>query len=57
MYKFNYNFDKYVFLPVVNTYEFIPPTFAQTGVSNFFNNIGEIRTFYNSLLQAKGRKP
>ena len=56
IYKFNYNFDKYVFLPVVNTYEFILPTFAQTGVSNFFNNIGEGRTLYNSLLQAKGTK-
>ena len=56
MYKFNYNFDKYVFLPVVNSYEFILPTFAQTGVSNFFNNIGEGRTLYNSLLQAKGTK-
>ncbi len=56
MYKFNYNFDKYLFLPVVNTYEFILPTFAQTGVSNFYNNINEVRTFYNSLLQAKGMK-
>jgi phospholipid-binding lipoprotein MlaA len=56
MYKFNYNFDKYVFLPVVNTYEFILPTVAQTGVSNFFNNVNELRTFYNSLLQAKGKK-
>jgi len=56
MYKFNYNFDKYVFLPVVNTYEFILPTVAQTGVSNFYNNINEVRTFYNSLLQAKGKK-
>jgi phospholipid-binding lipoprotein MlaA len=56
MYKFNYHFDQYIFLPVVNSYEFIAPTFVQTGVSNFFNNIGEIRTFYNSLLQAKGGK-
>jgi phospholipid-binding lipoprotein MlaA len=56
MYKFNYNFDKYFFLPVVNTYEFIMPTVAQTGVSNFYNNINEFRTFYNSLLQAKGKK-
>jgi phospholipid-binding lipoprotein MlaA len=56
MYRFNYNFDKYVFLPVVKGYEFITPTFVQTGVSNFFSNIGEFRTFYNSLLQAKGTK-
>ena len=56
IYKFNYNFDKYIFLPVVKTYEFLTPTFAQTGVSNFFNNIGEICTFYNSLFQLKGEK-
>jgi phospholipid-binding lipoprotein MlaA len=56
MYKFNYYVDKYALLPVVNTYEFITPTVAQTGVSNFFNNIGEIRTLYNSMLQLKGEK-
>ena len=56
IYKFNYNFDKYLFLPVVSGYEFLTPTFVQTGVSNFFNNIGEIRTLYNSLFQAKGEK-
>jgi len=56
LYRFNYNLDKYLLLPVVNTYEYILPTFAQTGVSNFFNNIGEVRTLYNSLFQAKGGK-
>jgi phospholipid-binding lipoprotein MlaA len=56
MYRFNYNFDKFFYLPVVNAYEFITPIFVQTGVTNFFNNIGEFRTLYNSLLQAKGEK-
>ena len=56
LYVFNYNLDKYLLLPVVNTYEYILPTFAQTGVSNVFNNIAEIRTLYNSILQAKGKK-
>lgn len=56
MYKFNYNFDKYVFLPVLKGYEFIMPNFAQAGLTNFFNNINEVRTFYNSLFQAKGKK-
>ena len=55
MYKFNYNLDKYLFLPVVNSYEFITPTFVQTGVSNFFNNIGEIRNLTNNLFQLKGK--
>ena len=56
MYRFNYNFDKYVFLPVVSGYEFITPSFVQTGVSNFFDNVYEIRTLYNSLFQLKMKK-
>jgi len=56
MYRFNYNFDKYLFLPVVNSYEYVAPTFVQTGVSNFFGNIYEFRTFYNTLLQLEGGK-
>jgi phospholipid-binding lipoprotein MlaA len=56
MYKFNYYFDKYVFLPVLSGYEFVTPTFVQKGVSNFFDNVGEIRTLYNSLFQLKGGK-
>lgn len=56
IYGFNYYFDKYIFSPVVSGYEFITPTFAQTGVSNFFGNVGEVRTLYNSLFQLKGAK-
>jgi phospholipid-binding lipoprotein MlaA len=56
MYKFNYHFDRYFFLPVVGGYEFITPTFIQKGVSNFFGNIGEFHTLYNSLFQLKGKK-
>jgi phospholipid-binding lipoprotein MlaA len=54
MYKFNFYFDKYLFLPVVNGYEFITPTFVQERVSGFFNNLGEIRNLTNSLFQLKG---
>jgi len=54
MYKFNYNLDKYVLLPVVSGYEFITPTILQTGISNVFNNIGEIRSLTNCLFQLKG---
>ena len=49
IYRFNYNFDQYVFLPVVNSYEFIAPTFVQTGVSNFFNNLGQPVSALNAL--------
>jgi len=55
MYNFNYYFDKYLFLPVVHGYEFVTPVFVQHGVSNFYNNIGEVRTLTNALLQLKGK--
>lgn len=56
MYYFNAKFDRYIFLPVVTAYESVTPGVVQTGVSNFFSNLDELRTLINSLLQAKGRK-
>lgn len=35
IYYFNYTFDKYVFLPVVDAYNLVTPTFVQKGVKNF----------------------
>ena len=54
MYNFNYYFDRYLFLPVVNGYEFITPDFVEDGITNFFKNLGEIRNFMNAALQLKG---
>jgi len=54
MYRFNYYFDQYVFLPVVSGYEFVTPVFVQERISSFCNNLGEIRNFTNSLFQLKG---
>jgi phospholipid-binding lipoprotein MlaA len=56
MYRFNYRFDKYVFLPVVNGYQAVVPNIAQEGVHNFFNNVREITTLINSALQLSARK-
>ena len=56
MYKFNYEADRFVLLPVVAGYETAVPRVARTGVSNFFANLREVRTFYNCILQAKGKK-
>jgi len=53
IYNFNAIFDEYVFLPVVDAYEFILPGFAQTGVSNFYNNLTEVTNLMNTLLQFK----
>jgi phospholipid-binding lipoprotein MlaA len=51
MYKFNYGFDKYFFIPVVDTYRFILPKVVRTGIANFFDNLYEIRSVVNNLLQ------
>jgi len=54
MYRFNYYFDKYLFLPAVNGYEFVTPVFVQKRVSGVFNNLGEVQNLTNSLFQFKG---
>jgi len=56
MYRFNFYFDKYLFLPVVSGYEYVTPTFVQDRVSGFYNNIGEVRNLTNSLFQLKGKE-
>jgi phospholipid-binding lipoprotein MlaA len=51
MYRFNYRFDKYVFLPVVGGYQFITPDPVEKGIHNFFRNIQDITTLFNSIFQ------
>jgi phospholipid-binding lipoprotein MlaA len=51
VYRFNANFDKYVFLPVIRGYRFVLPQVVRTGISNVFSNIGEATIIVNSILQ------
>jgi phospholipid-binding lipoprotein MlaA len=51
MYKFNYGFEKYFFMPVVNTYRFILPQVVRQGINNFFDNLYAISSVANNLLQ------
>jgi len=53
MFAFNEEVDKYAFKPVAKGYNFIMPSFASKGVSNFFSNIDDIVVFFNQLLQFK----
>jgi phospholipid-binding lipoprotein MlaA len=53
IYNFNAIFDNYVFLPVVQAYEFVLPVFVQTGITNFFKNLTEVTNLTNALLQFK----
>ncbi|KPA90920.1 MULTISPECIES: MlaA family lipoprotein [Pseudomonas] len=56
VYHFNYRFDQWVFLPVVDGYRYITPGFVRSGVSNFFSNLGDVPNLLNSLLQLKGKR-
>ncbi|WP_397449253.1 VacJ family lipoprotein [Pseudomonas sp. NA-150] len=56
VYHFNYRFDEWVYLPVVDGYKYITPKFLRTGVSNFFSNLGDVSNLVNSLLQFKGKR-
>ena len=51
VYRFNANFDKFVFLPVVRGYRFILTQFVRTGLSNIFSILGEPIIIVNSVLQ------
>ncbi len=53
IYKFNAMFDRAIFVPITELYEFVTPIFAQDRVSDFFSNLSELDTFANSILQAK----
>ncbi len=47
---FNYDLmDRYVLRPVAHAYSWLPDP-VQTGVGNFFSNIGEINNFTNNIL-------
>ena len=56
IYNFNYHFDKNVFLPVTRGYQTVTPDFAEEGVSNFFDNLRDVNTFLNSVLQLSPKK-
>lgn len=53
MYSFNDTLDRFVAKPIAKGYDTVMPDALSQGVSNFFNNLDEIRTIVNDLLQFK----
>ena len=53
VYKFNDVLDKATLKPVAKGYQKITPQWMRTGVSNFFDNLGEPWTIVNELFQGK----
>jgi len=50
---FNDKLDEYAMKPIAKGYQWITPSFVDTGVSNFFSNINDIGVTINDLLQFK----
>lgn len=51
--SFNDSVDDYVMKPVAEGYRWITPDFVDTGITNFFSNLGDIRVLLNNVLQGK----
>lgn len=53
IFTFNDTVDTYALRPLAQGYQAVTPDPVEDGISNFFNNIGEIKTLANSLLQGR----
>ena len=53
MFKFNTDFDNAFLKPVAKGYKYVTPEPVDRGITNFFNNIDDIGSAVNNLLQFK----
>ncbi|MBR9827361.1 MAG: VacJ family lipoprotein [Oceanospirillales bacterium] len=53
MFTFNENVDRYAVKPFARGYRYVTPDLAEQGVSNVFDNIGDVGNLLNNLLQLK----
>ena len=51
-FAFNQKVDRIVYRPIANLYNTITPDFIDRGVTNFFQNLGQVGTIGNDILQA-----
>ncbi len=54
-FEFNENMDEKILKPIAEAYSELPPK-IKLGFSNFFNNLEEVDTFVNQLLQGKPKE-
>ena len=54
MFEFNDALDQAVLKPVATAYKEVTPDLLRRGVGNFFNNVEDIWSFVNNVLQLKG---
>lgn len=54
MFSFNDTLDRVALKPAAKAYRTVLPSFVQTGIGNFFGNIGDVWNAVNNFLQGKG---
>jgi len=54
MFKINDKVDTVAFQPLAKGYQTVTPGFVQTGIGNFFGNLGDLWSAVNQLLQGRG---
>lgn len=52
-FAFNDKLDQVALKPAATAYKAVLPQFVQTGVGNFFGNLGDVSTALNNVLQAR----
>jgi phospholipid-binding lipoprotein MlaA len=53
VFEFNDVLDRYALKPASQGYQYVTPDLIERGVSNFFGNLGDVRTLVNNALQLK----
>ena len=53
IFEFNEVVDDNVLEPIAKTYKYVTPDPVETGISNFFSNLGEVSTIANDVFQFK----
>lgn len=56
IYRFNAGLDRMVLFPTIAAYERVIPRPARQGVTNFFDNLDDIRTGINQVLQLRPKR-
>ena len=54
IYSFNAQFDRIIYLPAVDVYTMIFPQPVRKGVTNAIDNLNEVKSFTNGILQVSG---
>jgi len=53
MYSFNETLDEYAMKPIAQGYQAVTPDAVDSGITNFFSNLGDVLVLINELLQLK----